>query len=141
MFRTILVPLDLTERHGPALAAAGALARGGEVVLLHVIEPIPGVPVEDDREFFARLEQKARAHLDRAGAALSAKGANWRSDVRYGARGPAVVEAARDLAADLIVLTAPAAEPGRTPATGSLSYGIGYFAPCAVLLVKPEVGA
>ncbi len=62
MFKKILAPIDLTDKHGPALNAAADLAKqaGGEIVLLHVIEVIAGLPLEEDKNFYGRLEQKAR---------------------------------------------------------------------------------
>jgi nucleotide-binding universal stress UspA family protein len=44
VFKHILVPVDLSDRHQHALEVAACLAREshGEVTLLHVIEIIPG---------------------------------------------------------------------------------------------------
>ena len=49
MFHKILLPLDLTDRHQAALALAAELAgaQEGEIVLLHVIEVPPGLPVSE----------------------------------------------------------------------------------------------
>jgi nucleotide-binding universal stress UspA family protein len=62
MFQRILLPVDLSDRHEAALKAAAELARGSgaEVVLLHVIELIPGLSIEGEKPFYARLEWKAR---------------------------------------------------------------------------------
>jgi nucleotide-binding universal stress UspA family protein len=53
MFRRILLPLDLTDKHDGALKRAAELARqsGGEISLLHVIERIPGLEAEEDQQF------------------------------------------------------------------------------------------
>ena len=55
MFKKILLPIDLSDRHDQALRLAVDLARasGGEVVLLHVVEVIAGLPGEE--EFYGRL--------------------------------------------------------------------------------------
>jgi hypothetical protein len=48
MFKKILLPIDLTDRHGRVLVVAAELATqsGGEVILLHVIETIAGLAME-----------------------------------------------------------------------------------------------
>src|SRR5688572_23265255 len=106
MFRNILVPVDLTDRHGPAVAIAGRLAAGGgAVTLLHVIELIHGVSREDEPAFYDRLERTARAHLDRLAAGLRAQSGKVNMEVIYGDRGPAILRHAADKGTDLIVLT------------------------------------
>ena len=62
MFRKILMPVDLTDRHQQALDIAGRFANEGtaEVTLLHVVEIIPGIWPEEEREFYDRIEQAAR---------------------------------------------------------------------------------
>lgn len=139
MFKNILVPVDLAERHAQALEVAANLAgqAGGRVTLLHVIEVIAGVAMDEEKDFYRRLETAARKHLDRLGQQLAAKKISWQGVTSYGHRGPEVVKHAQDNGSDLIVLTAPRIEP-QSPATGwgSLSYKIGFFAPCPVLLVR-----
>src|SRR5581483_3179075 len=67
----IVVPLDLTAKHQKALETAAELAAaGGEVALVHVVELIPGLPVEEEKAFYNRLERVARAHLERADAVM-----------------------------------------------------------------------
>jgi nucleotide-binding universal stress UspA family protein len=53
MFQRILLPVDLSDRHQPALNAATDLAAQSraEITVLHVIEVIPGLPIEEDRPF------------------------------------------------------------------------------------------
>ncbi len=139
MFRTILLPVDLTDKHRQALEAAADLARqsGGEVTLLHIIEVIPGLAMEEEKPFYARLEKTARKHLDGLGAQLQAKGVRWQAEVRFGTRGPDIVRYAREAGADLIVLTSPRFDPERPAAGwGSLSHKLGILSACPVLLVK-----
>ncbi len=60
-----------------------------------------------------------------------------RVEVIVGNRARAVVNRAAEMGADLIVLTAPRIDPDKVSAgLGSLSYMVGIFAPCPVLLVK-----
>jgi nucleotide-binding universal stress UspA family protein len=138
MFRNILVPVDLTDRHGPAVAIAGELAvGGGAVTLLHVIELIHGVRRDDEPAFYDRLEQAARSHLERLAAGLRARSDKVAAEVIYGERGPAVVHYAADKGVDLIVVTSHPVDFG-APGGGwnTLSYFIGVAARCPVLLVK-----
>jgi nucleotide-binding universal stress UspA family protein len=138
MFRNILVPVDLTDRHGPAVAIAGQFAAGGgAVTLLHVIELIHGVNRDDEPAFYDRLERSAKAHLDRLAAGLRAQSGEVTAEVIYGERGPAVVRYAAEKGTDLIVVTSHPVEFGQ-PGAGwnSLSYFIGIAARCPVLLVK-----
>ena len=137
MFRKILLPVDLTDKHRHALEAAADLARqsGGEVILLHIIEIIPGLAMEEEKPFYARLEKTARKHLGALGARL--KEARWQAEVRFGTRGPDIIRYAAEVGADLIVLTSPPFDPQRPAAGwGSLSHKLGMLAACPVLLVK-----
>ncbi len=52
-------------------------------------------------------------------------------------RGPDIVRFAKEQGSEVIVLTAPHVDPAQpTAGWGSLSYKVGLFAPCPVLLVK-----
>jgi nucleotide-binding universal stress UspA family protein len=72
VFKKILVPVDLADVHQQALDIAARLATesDGEVILLHVVEVITGLWAEEEREFYDRLERKARDHLARLGRDL-----------------------------------------------------------------------
>jgi nucleotide-binding universal stress UspA family protein len=139
MFKKILLPVDLADKHGPALNVAADLAdrSGGEIVLLHVIEVIAGLPMEEERGFYSRLEKKARAFLERLGGQLKRRDIRWRAEVLYGNRGAEVVRFAAATSVDLIVLTSPRLDPSNLGTSwGSLSYKIGFTCQCPVLLVK-----
>jgi nucleotide-binding universal stress UspA family protein len=143
MFRKIVVPLDLTDKHQKAMETAAELAGsqrpdgGAEVALVHVIELIHGMPVEEEKDFYDRLEQAAREHLGRWGAFLDERKVAARQEVFFGGRALEVLRFAKDSGADLIILTAPSIQPGQPDVgLGSLSYKIGVFSPCPVLLVK-----
>ncbi len=139
MFKNILLPVDLTDKHGPALDAAGRLAEqnGGTVTLLHVVEVIPGLPMEEEGTFYGRLERMARGHLQQLAKRLEERKVPCKIEVRVGKRAADSVRYAAETAADLIVVTAPPVDPAN-PAAGlhSMSYTIGMFAQCPVLVVK-----
>jgi nucleotide-binding universal stress UspA family protein len=139
MFQHILVPLDLTERHQPAVQAAVNLAKQnhGEVTLLHVIESIHGLPEDELRSFYNRIEKTASAHLERIGKQLTDQRVPWDSKLVIGSRVKEVVNFAAEHKSDLIVLTAPQVDPMQ-PGSGwaSLSWKFAMLAHCPVLLVK-----
>lgn len=139
MFKNILLPLDLTDKHQAAFDLAVKLAResGGTLVLLHVIEVIAGLPVEEEQTFYQRLERMARKHLERFGAALAEHQVPVRGEIRFGSRPQEIAREAADIGADLIIVTSPRLNPQQPGAAlGSLSYKIGLLAQCPVLLVK-----
>lgn len=139
MFKKILLPLDLTDKHQPALEIAANVAHRpeGELILLHVIEVIPGLPMEEEKSFYNRLERAAQEHLDRLGLFCEERRVPWRAVIRYGARAHEVARFAREIEADLIVVTAPQLDPSHPAAGwGSLSWKIGVLGPCPILLVK-----
>jgi nucleotide-binding universal stress UspA family protein len=139
MFKKILLPLDLTDKHQAAIDVAAELAgqTGGELTLLHVVELIHGLPMEEEKEFYGRLERLARAHMDRFSSALTRRRIAFRAEVVFGVRAQEIVRHAGASSADLIVLTAPRIGPENPVAgLGSMSYRVGMLAPCPVLLVK-----
>jgi nucleotide-binding universal stress UspA family protein len=138
MFKKILLPLDLSDRHRRAVDIAAGLAKqsGGEVVLLHVVEMIPGLPLEEEKAFYGRLDKMAQTHLEGVARRLSERKVPCQSKVLYGHRAREVADQAEALAADLIVLTAPQIDAGNPTGWGSLSWKIGALCGCAVLLVK-----
>jgi universal stress protein A len=139
MFRKILLPLDLTDKHEGALRRAQELVSpaGGEITMLHVVERIPGLEAQEDKEFYGRLEKSARKHLQRLGRQVSAGVNPAQIETRLGNRAGEVVRFAQEAGCDLIVLTCPKFDP-ESPALswGSMSWKISLLANCPVLLVK-----
>jgi len=139
MFKKILVPLDLSDKHRAALRIAEELARqsGGETILLHVIEVIPGLDMDEEKDFYRKLEQAAQKHLKKAADGFTHSKIPCQEEIRYGPRAAEIAHFAREKQADLIVLSAPQHDPAHPAAgLGSLSYKIGFLASCPVLLVK-----
>jgi nucleotide-binding universal stress UspA family protein len=139
MFQKILVPLDMTDRHRRAIDTAAELARqsGGEVILLHVIELLHGVPREEEKAFYDRLEKAAQAHLKKHLAGLQKQGIPCRKEILFGVRAAEVLRHSQSVAADLVILTAPRLSLDHPEESwGSLSFKLGLFASCPVLLVR-----
>ena len=137
MFQKVLVPVDLTDRHGPTLDLAARLAGSGEVVVLHVIEVIQGLSRESDPAFYRRLEAKANEFVGKLVDGLKQKNVTARGEVRFGNRLGEILGFASREGADLVALASHAvdlAQPGAGP--GTLSYRVSWLARCPVLLVK-----
>ena len=137
-YRKILVPLDLDRgRHHRTLEVAGRLAgEDAEVILLHVIEEVAGLSRAEDPEFYGRLEASAAETLEAMRAEM-AHPERVRAEVVYGSRAREILGWAEEHGVDLIVLTSHQVDPS-DPRQGvaTLSYGVSFFAPCSVLLVK-----
>ena len=139
MFKRILLPIDLSDKHDQAVEYAANLAgpHGGEVVLIHIVEVIAGIPMEEEKPFYNRLEKAAQAHLAKLGDRLKRSNVAWRAKIFIGQRVPEIIRHAQEMKADLIVLTSPPIDPNNVlGGLGSMSYKVGLFAPCPVLLVK-----
>ena len=138
MFERIIVPCDLTGRNRIAVEMAAELAASsGSVRLLHVIEIIPGLGLDEEKDFYEKLEGRARSHLEELGKILEAKSVPFQVALAFGPRAKTIVEEAEKLNADLIVVRSHRVGEA-TPAEGwgTLSYQVGIFAACPVLLVK-----
>lgn len=139
MFKRILVPLDMSDKHAEALRMAAELAKQstGEVFLIHVVETIAGLAEDEERDFYKLLKRKAQSHLRSFAQSLEAQSIRCRQEVILGHRVAETVSCAKKMKADLMILTAPPFNP-KQPAggLGSMSWKIGIVAPCPVLLVK-----
>lgn len=137
MYKRILMPVDLADKHQSAIEAALGLARqnDAEVVLLHVIQTIEGVP-EDD-ELYDKLEAASREHLRVFSERFERAGVRSRWEIAFGADSAEILRYAEEQHVDLIVLTSPKFDP-QSPRTaaGSLSWKIGVVSACPVLLIK-----
>jgi universal stress protein A len=139
VFRKILVPVDVSDRHQQALDIAGRLAKqnDGEVILLHAIEVLPGLWLEEERDFYERLEQMSREHLAKVGRSLEAHQVPRREEIVYGSRAQEIVRYASEASVDLIVLSSHRIDlQDPTSGWGTVSYKVGILSQCPVLLVK-----
>ncbi len=139
MFKEILVPVDLTDTHGHALDIARELAGQdrGQITLLHVVELIAGLSQEEGKDFYNRLENKARQHVETLAARLAAHKMACKSEVAFGNRAVEILRYAQQNGTDLIVLTSHRIDLQQGVAgLGTLSHKVGILAACPVLLVK-----
>ena len=107
MFRRIVVPLDFTEKNVRALEVALdlALQNRSSVALLHVIEVVEHVPMEELREFYRKLEDAARERMNFPASMFLEKDLVVDAEIIYGARAEEIVRYAAANEVDLIVLS------------------------------------
>ena len=139
MFKRILAPVDLSETSAGAVDIACRLAAGnhGEIILLHVIETIEHLEVDEMRSFYNKLEERATAGLHRLAERASQSGIQVQVETVYGKRARSIVEFAANRRVDLIVLNSHRVQPGQAGAgLATISYEVAVLAPCPVLLLK-----
>jgi hypothetical protein len=93
--------------------------------------------MEEEKDFYRRLEKAARNHLARLGNRFQGRSIRWCAEVLNGNRAAEIIRYAREKSVDLIVLTAPWIDPNHPDqGWGSLSFKIGVLCSTPVLLVK-----
>ncbi|MDO8432707.1 MAG: universal stress protein [Candidatus Binatus sp.] len=136
-FKKILCPVDFDESSLLALRLAAELAqeRKANLYLLHVVAIPPGPEVALP---FGKMEAAARTRLERL-ARQKVKGkARYEIEVMMGDPGVEVLQAAKRLGADLIVMATHGRKGLRRLVLGSVAEYVVREAPCPVLTVKPK---
>lgn len=118
--RTILVPLDGTAAHEPALPVASALGRAWQAALhLVIVVPTVGTLSGDEaatglfmpmakRALLDLAERGAEEYVKRLAEALASEGLPTTSHVSRGEPAASLVEAANSVGADLVVMASHA---------------------------------
>jgi nucleotide-binding universal stress UspA family protein len=139
MFHRILVPVDLTAKSLAALDLAYdfAVQCGAEVVLLHVIETIEHIQLEELKPFYERLENSARKGLQDFSERFVSNNLQVDQALVYGHRTKEIVAFAIRNRMDLIIMASHRIDPDRPGHDwSSISYAVAILSPCPVLLVK-----
>lgn len=138
--QTILVPTDFSEIAAQALQVACSLARdhGAKLVLMSAPLPPPPsaegyVPFED----YAGLSGEAECQL--TAVAKNIADLPIKTRVLVGSAGPAIVETAKAVQADLIVMGTHGRSGLMRVLMGSVAEYVLRHAPCPVLAIKPKV--
>jgi len=145
--KRILAAVDFSKNSDKALATAAeqAAAFGAELVLFHVAEIGSAGYEFGDADFGTmeeRIRQKAGELLEQAVRPLAARGLHVRAEVKsgwpFGGQRPhqEIIEAAKRLEADLIVLPTHARTGFEHVLLGSTTERVVRHAPCAVLVVR-----
>jgi universal stress protein A len=138
-FQHILIPLDFTEKSLPAIDIAFelAVANRARVTLLHVIEAIHLETDAELEQFYAKLEKRADAELERISQRFTTAGLPVDRKIRLGKRLAEIVNDAGERQADLIIMSSHKPDLERPRQTwATLSYQVSVLCPCPVLLVK-----
>jgi nucleotide-binding universal stress UspA family protein len=140
MYRSILVPVDRSQRAAGAVEAAFRLAAGGagsHITLLHVVEIIKDTTYEDYRDFYDSLAAQAHSEMDELLAPFKESGARVDTEVAFGRRVKEILRVAEERGFDLIVLQSHRIDRDEpTRGWGTISHRVGILANCPVLLVK-----
>ncbi|MCU0611298.1 MAG: universal stress protein [Candidatus Eisenbacteria bacterium] len=145
MFRRIVCPTDFSDASFGALQAAQDLARhfAGELIVVHVVEPIPPVPVDTDGsirfdvfryedELMSAAEKllletlKQRLSGEVTARPLVAGGVPWEEIVRI----------ATEEKADLLVIATHGRSGWKHLLFGSVTERVIRVAPCPVLVIR-----
>ena len=142
--KNILVPTDFSPASRKSLSYALRFAEGlnSEITLLHVLEPetpltLAGRPATAafSEEELADAEEGLRGLTD---SARSAGGAGTKSILRHGVATHEIVEAAKELDVDLIVIATHGFTGWKHFAIGSTAERVARAAPCPVLVVREK---
>jgi len=142
--RKILVPTDFSPASMKSLSYALRLAEelNSEITLLHVLEPETPLTLAGRSIAAAFSEQElADAEEGLRGLVHSAKaagGAGTKSILRTGVATHEIVEAAKDLDVDLIVIATHGFTGWKHFAIGSTAERVARAAPCPVLVVREK---
>lgn len=144
MYARVLVPLDGSELAEVALPHVVGAARpsNAAVVLLRVLPPLPpavlpeGTFVDWDQVQREALAE-ARAYVEQVQRRLAAEGLTVTTEVRSGEAAGTIVETARELRADLIVMATHGRSGLGRWVLGSVADRVVRAAHVPVLLIRP----
>ena len=138
----VLCPIDFDEHSGRAVARAQDLAQrhGAELRLLHVLPvraesillPRPGAAVQ--------VERAAQTHLDELARIIREAGVRCEVSVVRGDPAFQILQAARDGAADVIVMATHGRKGVPRVVLGSVTEAVLHATPCPLLTIPPRVG-
>ena len=140
--KTILVPLDFSDAAAPVSAVAQRMANafGSTVLLLNVIEPEPDYvglePSPVSMPAFIRRDYEAeKKRLNALAAEYLAAGCVCRATQTPGVAVSAIIDAANESGAELIVMGSHGHGALYELLAGSVTHGVLKDAPCPVLVV------
>jgi nucleotide-binding universal stress UspA family protein len=107
------------------------------VILLHVIETIEHIQIDEMKPFYERLAISAQAGLQEFSERFEAQDLQVEQALLYGHRTGTIIDFAIQKQADLIVMASHRIDPDRPGHDwSSISYAVAILSPCPVLLVK-----
>jgi nucleotide-binding universal stress UspA family protein len=141
--KKILVPIDFSACSQKALQYAVPFARqfNARIVLLHVV-PLPGAferelgAIDSEALISVGVREEAGRRLDELIAETIPASVVTETEVRHGVKSIEIVQAAKKMAIDLIIISTHG-RTGRAHAfAGSVAEDVARLAPCPVLVVR-----
>ena len=141
--RRILVPVDFSDPSSQAFSYAARFAQhfGGEITLLHVVQQTPVAPFAGFPPYLQYVEQdfeNAERTLQTFAAQHAHKSSTLHVVVRTGLAAHEIVETARDLDSDLIVIATHGYTGWKHFCIGSTAERVVRTAPCPVFVVREK---
>ncbi len=140
----ILWPTDFSEPSYEALKVAEEMALhfSAELIITHVVTPIPVIPIHDDPTSFnlpmyeKEMEASAEKSLDRISMGKVSQEVNRRFKVIYGDPATQIVRLATDETVDLIVIATHGLTGWRKFMFGSVTEKVIRMSPHPVLSIR-----
>jgi nucleotide-binding universal stress UspA family protein len=140
----ILWPTDFSEPSYEALKVADEMALhfSAELIITHVVTPIPVIPIHDDPTSFnlpmyeKEMEASAEKSLDRISREKVSQAVNRRFKVIYGDPATQIVRVATDETVDLIVIATHGLTGWRKFMFGSVTEKVIRMSPHPVLSIR-----
>ena len=138
----VLLPTDFSSNSLAALKYAVGLAREhlSEIVLVHIIEPLPRGVARwyDPSELLGQHAEAARAKLEQFEKEARALYSRCRSEIHFGTASLTIASLARTLKADLIVISSRRRTGIFNRLLEGLPESLVRVAPCPVLAVQVD---
>jgi nucleotide-binding universal stress UspA family protein len=141
MYDTILIPVDLSTANEAVFSKALQLGRPDrtDIILLHVIETLQDDEPGEMDDFYQELRDEADAKMKNWASEIADEGFEVQATITYGERGPEITRVADEQDVDLIVQRSHRVRREDGDASvGTVSHQVAIFAPCSVLLVRPD---
>ncbi len=141
MYDKILIPVDLSSTNEAVFSTVRDLADPDrtDVLLLHVIETLQDDEPGEMDDFYEELREEADAKMKDWAAMIAEDGFEVQAAITYGERGPEITRVADEQEVDLIVQRShKVSRDADETNVGTVSHQVAIFAPCSVLLVRPE---
>jgi len=140
MYDKILIPVDLSATNEAVFSTVRDLGNPDrtDIILLHVIETLQDGEPGDMNDFYEELREEADEKMKGWAADIAQDGFEVQAAITHGERGPEITRAAEDNEVDLIVHRSHRMDRDENPNVGTVSHQVAVFAPCSVLLVRPE---
>ncbi|MBN2231440.1 MAG: universal stress protein [Deltaproteobacteria bacterium] len=141
LIKKVLALTDGSELSRNALRYASEICRlhEAELFLLTVVDKVPSyVDAEINHEIFEKMEEVLRTEVATCAGYCETAGVGCRSEVRHGIPYEEIVNYAKEIDADMIVMATHGHSGLSHILLGSVAEKVVRHAPCPVLTVRPK---